>query len=94
MDIKEITEEVTYMEFAEYLIAEGKIKDRSWIDTYMIPEMEKRFSHYFQSYIDSEGSLPDPRFGGYAACEFDVDDNLNFWLLECTPMPNLVPSPG
>ncbi len=76
------------------MIEEGKIKDRSWIDTFMIPEMDKRFHHYLSSYFDAEGKLNDPRFGEYNACEFNVDDNLNFWLLECTTEPNMIARPG
>jgi len=51
----------------------------------MIPEIEKRFNHYFMSYIDTAESLNDPRVGDYKACDFNVDSDLNFWLLECTP---------
>jgi hypothetical protein len=91
----ELTEAVTYEEFANRLIKEGKVKDQSWIQSYMIPEMEKRFHHYLQSYFDKAGQIEDLRAGEYNACEFNVDDNLNFWLLECTTNPNMIPGgPG
>ena len=59
----------------------------------MIPEMEKKFYHYFKSYFQAVGEILTPRVGEYNACEFDIDDNLNFWLLECTSNPNMVPGP-
>jgi hypothetical protein len=74
LPVTQVTEPVTYEEFARRLLAEGKIKDLSWVDTYMIPEMEKRFHHYMQSYFDEAGQWPDPRTGEYKACEFNIDD--------------------
>ena len=68
---------------------EGKVKTKSWTQSYMIPEMEKKFYHYFKSYFEEAGDIPTPRVGEYMACEF----NLNFWLHECTSNPNMVQSP-
>jgi hypothetical protein len=42
----EITEAVTYDELARRLLKEGKIKDMSWVEDHMIPEMERKFYHF------------------------------------------------
>ncbi len=44
----------------------------------MIPEIEKRFNHYFMNYIDTAESLNDTRVGDHKACDFIVDSDLNF----------------
>lgn len=91
LPLSQVTEAVSYEELAYKLLKEGKIANLNWVEEYMIPEMEKRFYHYFQSYFDQEGAIEDSRIGEYNACEFNIDDNMNFWLLECTTNPNMIP---
>ena len=82
---------MTFDEFAQRLLSEGKIESMSWVEEKLIPDLEKKFYHFLEGYNEQEGLINDPRVGEYSACDLNIDSQLNIYLLECTTNPNMTP---
>ncbi|CAD8070420.1 unnamed protein product [Paramecium sonneborni] len=75
-------------ELQELLIEEGFIKSKNWLHIHLMPQIQIKLFHLFNSarnklFIDS-------RVGEFFGVDFILDQNLQLWIFECNRNPNFL----
>ena len=77
-----------FTRLADYLIHEGKIESRAWIDDYLRPSFMHAMQHLIRM---TQGSyIPTSSAWELFGCDFMIDENLGIWFIECNSGPSMV----
>ncbi len=70
-----------------YLLEQGRITDKNWLNNYLRPEFKKAMIHLVR--MVSDALLKRSQVYELFGVDFMLDDNLNLWFIECNSGPVL-----
>ena len=69
----------------QYLIDVKKVKDTTWLDTYLRPAFKRAFTHLVM--MSKDLYLKESNVFELFGLDFMLDDDLNLWFIECNASP-------